>query len=404
MAAFHYRALDAHGKSVKGIAEGDSARQVRAQLRQQHLKPMTVSAASEKKRANKTRPLLRRRISHADLVLITRQLATLLNASMPLAEALTAAVQQARKPRIKTLLLHVRARVLEGHSLAYALGDFPYIFDDMYRAMIKAGERAGFLGQVLTRLADYTEERQHTQQDLSSAMIYPILLILIATTVVGLLMVFVVPQLVSLFAHSDAELPLLTQWVMAISDTVSRFWWLMGLVIVALWWTGKTLLRQPERRRRWHRLLLKLPYISRLITTMDAARFASTLSILASSGVPLLEGLRIASYVLNNLALRAASQQAADAVQEGSSLYKALDRTGVFPPMMVHMVASGEASGQLEAMLARCAQNQERELKQELATLMRLLEPLMIIVMAAVVCAIVFAVLLPIIEMNSLVT
>lgn len=408
MAAYSYKALDSNGKIIKGMIEGDSERQVRSQLRTRQMKPVEVNESIEKVASRRSvgnlGQFFKTRISQSDLALITRQLATLVQSNMPLDEALTATAQQARKPRIKSLMLQVRARVLEGHSLAYALGDFPRVFNDMYCAMVKAGEHAGFLGIVLERLADYIENSQYTRQKLKGAMIYPIILVLLSVTVIAVLMVFVVPDLVGVFSHTRQELPQLTKMVIATSHFFSEKWWLMILAIVFLVVVTRQLLKNPQRRKVWHRFVLKTPFISGFLVAADTARFASTLSILTSSGVPLLEGLRIAGAVLSNLELREASQTVALAVQEGGSLHRALLQAEVFPPMMVHMVASGEASGELESMLSRSASNQERELEMTLGNLMSVLEPLMIIVMAAVVCTIVFAILMPIIQMNNLVT
>ncbi len=407
MSAFSYKAFDSNGKMVKGVIEGDSERQVRSQLRLQQLKPVAVTESAEK--VSKPRSgfnfdgLFKPRISQADLCLITRQMATLVQSNMPLDEVLTATAQQSRKPRIKSLMLQVRARVLEGHSLAYALGDFPQIFNEMYCSMVKAGETAGFLGTVLEQLADYTENSQHTAQKLKGAMIYPIILTLLSVAVIGVLMIFVVPDLVSMFNHTKQELPALTKGVIATSEFFSEKWWtlILGLVVIVVGW--QQLLKSPERRKVWHRIVLKLPFISGFVVAMDTARFASTLSILTSSGVPLLDGLRIAGEVLTNLRLREASKEVAITVQEGGSLHRALDQAEVFPPMMVHMVASGEASGELENMLTRSALTQQRELDMSLDNLMGVFEPMMILVMAAVVCTIVFSILMPIIQMNNLV-
>jgi general secretion pathway protein F len=407
MPAFSYQAFNSDGKIVKGLLEGDSERQVRSQLRSRQLKPIRVLESAEKI----TRPGLKLgldrffkpRVSQSQLTLITRQIATLVQSNVPLDEALTATAQQAKQSRIKSLMLQVRARVLEGHTLAYALGDFPQVFNEMYCAMVKAGEHAGFLGTVLEQLADYTENSQHTQQKMKGAMIYPLVLIVLSVAVISILMVFVVPDLVGMFNRSDQELPMLTQIVIASSDFFAEKWWLVLLVFIAVIVAFQQLLQDPGRRKIWHGILLRIPFLSGVITAMDTARFASTLSILTSSGVPLLDGLRIAGEVLTNLKLRAASEAVALDVQEGGSLHRALDQTGVFPPMMVHMVASGEASGELESMLARSASTQQRELEMTLANLMAVLEPLMIIVMAVIVCSIVFAILLPIIEMNNLV-
>ena len=405
MTAYRYRALNPEGKLVKGVLEGDSERQVRGQLRSQSLRPVEVSEAN-RQAANSTslRPaLLRSRISAGDLAMVTRQLATLVASNLPLDEALQAAAEQSRSARIKGMLLQVRSRVAEGYTLAYAMAEFPAVFNEMYRAMVKAGEHAGYLGPVLEQLADYTEQRQYTGQKLKMAMIYPFILIGVAIAVVVALMVFVVPELVGIFAHSSRELPLLTRGLIVTSDFFREWgvWLLLGLLALAAGF--RYLLKNPRRRRRWHGFLLRVPGLSRLIIALDTARFASTLSILMASGVPLLDSLRIAGQVLTNLVLREDSEAVAERVQEGSSLHRALRESGRFPPMMVHMVASGEASGELETMLERSASNQERELEMTLGTMMGLFEPLMVVVMGGMVLVIVLAILLPIFDLNTMV-
>lgn len=405
MTAYRYRALNTSGKLVKGVVEGDSERQVRAQLRGQSLQPVEIAEANKtlagKPGAKFT--LFQPRVSVGDLSLMTRQLATLVASNLPLDEALQAAAEQSRSARIKGMLLQVRSRVAEGHSLAHALGEFPTVFNEMFRAMVNAGEHAGFLGPVLEQLADYTEQRQYTGQKLKMAMIYPFILIGVALTVVLLLMIFVVPELVGIFAHSKRELPALTRGLIATSEFSQNYgvWVVVGFA--ALIFAVKRLLRNPQRKKRWHAMLLRMPGISRLVTAMDTARFASTLSILMASGVPLLESLRIAGQVLTNLVLREDSQKVAERVQEGSSLNRALQHSGRFPPMMVHMVASGEASGELETMLERSATNQERELEMTLGTVMSLFEPLMVVFMGGTVLVIVLAILLPIFDLNTMV-
>jgi general secretion pathway protein F len=405
MTAYRYKALNPGGKLVRGVLEGDSERQVRAQLRNQSLRPVDVSEANRPTPSGGgwRLPLLRQRISTGDLALITRQLATLVLSNLPLDEALQAAAAQSRSSRIKGMLLQVRSRVAEGHTLAYAMAEFPVVFNEMYRAMVNAGEHAGFLGPVLEQLADYTEQRQYTGQKLKGAMIYPFILVGVAIAVITLLMVFIVPELVGIFAHSSRELPLLTRGLIASSDFFRDWglWLLAGLMALA--WGARRLLRNPGRRRRWHALLLATPGISRLLVALDTARFASTLSILMASGVPLLESLRIAGEVLTNLVLREHSVVVAERVAEGSSLHRALERSGRFPPMMVHMVASGEASGELETMLERSATNQERELEMTLSTMMSLFEPLMVVFMGGMVLTIVLAILLPIFDLNTMV-
>lgn len=405
MTAYRYRALNPVGKLVKGVLEGDSERQVRSQLRSQKLRPVEVEVAN-RQAANQPRinlSFLQPRISVSELAMVTRQLATLVQANLPLDECLQAAAEQSRKARTKGLLLQVRSRVAEGHTLAYAMGEFPLVFNEMYRAMVNAGEHAGFLGPVLAQLADYNEQRQYTAQKMKMAMIYPFILVGVAVAVVVALMVFVVPELIGIFAHTNRELPLLTRGLIAASD-FSRDYALWVLVAMAGLVIGlRRWLRPPARRKRWHGLLLRLPGISRLAIAVDTARFASTLSILMASGVPLLQSLHIAGQVLTNLVLRDDSARVAERVQEGSSLHRALRENGRFPPMMVHMVASGETSGELETMLQRSATNQERELEMTLGTLMSLLEPLLVVFMGAIVLVIVMAILLPIFDLNTMV-
>lgn len=335
--------------------------------------------------------------------MLTRQLSTLVLSSLPLDEALQAAAQQSRSSRIKGMLLQVRSRVSEGHTLAYAMAEFPLVFNEMYRAMVAAGEHSGHLGPVLEQLADYTEQRQYTSQKLKMAMIYPFILVGVAIAVVVALMIFVVPELIGIFAHSSRELPLLTRALIVSSDFFREWgiWLLLGIIVLVV--LARQLLRSESRRRRWHQLQLKIPGWTRLVTAIDTARFASTLSILMASGVPLLDALRIAGQVLTNLVLREDSKAVAELVQEGSSLNRALQQSGRFPPMMVHMVASGEASGELETMLARSADNQERELEMTLGTMMALFEPLMVVVMGGMVLMIVLAILLPIFDLNTMV-
>jgi general secretion pathway protein F len=403
--AYRYRALNPEGKLTRGVLEGDSERQVRSSLRAQHLRPVEVAEANQRTGAVGFSPgkLFAPRIKSAELALMTRQLATLVQSNLPIDECLQAVAEQTRKQRLKGLLLQVRSRVAEGHTLAYAMGEFPLVFNEMFRAMIKAGETAGFLGAVLEQLADYGEQRQYTQQKLQMAMIYPFILLGVAVSVVVALMVFVVPELVGIFAHTNAKLPVLTRALIASSEFLRAWGVWMLVAIVALIAAFRQLLRNERRRHNWHQLLLRLPGISGILTTVDTARFASTLSILMASGVPLLESLRIAGEVLRNRVLRDSSGEVAEMVQEGSSLHRALQQSGRFPPLMVHMVASGEASGELETMLQRSATNQERELEMTLGTLMGILEPLMVVFMGGMVLGIVLAILLPIFQLNTMV-
>jgi general secretion pathway protein F len=409
MAAYKYRALDSDGKLIKGVLEGDSERQIRAQLRTKSLRPIEVTSAG-RRAANGTRadPGTKRgwfapRLSASELALVTRQLATLVASSLPLDECLQAAAEQTRRASTKALLLQVRSKVAEGHTLAHAMGQFPQTFGDMYRAMVTAGEQAGQLGPVLEQLADYTENRQHTAQKLQMALIYPFVLIGVAIAVVTALMVFVVPEMVGIFAQTKTELPPLTVALIATSDFLTNYGVLLMVGLVILVVVIQRLLKNPVYKKVSDATLLRVPGIRRVLIGMDTARFSSTLSILMASGVPLLDALKIAGAVMNNLVLRASSQEVASKVQEGSSLNRALSQEDYFPPMMVHMVASGETSGELESMLERSASNQERELEATLGTVMALFEPIMVVFMGGLVLTIVMAILLPIFDLNTMV-
>jgi general secretion pathway protein F len=409
MAAYSYQALDSKGKKVKGILEGDSSRHVRTLLREKHLRPLEVELSGEtsKQSEEKQRSLFsgfsRVKMSTSELALFTRQLSTLILSGLPLDESMKAVAQQTEKPRLKSMVLDVRTKVLEGHSLAYALGGYPKVFDGMYRAMVNAGEQAGFLGVVLERLADHTESSQYTQQKVKSAMVYPIILMIVAFAVITGLMVGVVPDLVKVFNSRGAELPPLTRGLIWTSDYLVNhgFITLLGILggIIAL----QRFMQTPARQMWWGKMKLKLPLVSKIVRAAETSRFSSTLSMLVASGVPLLQAIRISAAVLNNPHLKALCQEVALSVQEGGSFGKALGNTGAFPPLFVHMVSSGEASGELEAMLAKVAQNQERELEMTLTSLVSVLEPLMIVMMSGIVMTIVMAILLPIMDMNTLV-
>ncbi len=403
MTAFSYKALDANGKILKGIVDGDSERQVRNQLRARYLKPIEVNEAAAVQDSSLVKVLLSPALSPADLALLTRQLATLVLSNVPLDEALAATARQSRKSRVKSLVLQLRNTVVSGHSFGTSLREFPRAFNEMYCAMVSAGESAGYLGQVLEQLADYIENSQYARQKLKMAMIYPMALMLVAVIVISLLMIFVMPELINLFTHTDTQLPLLTRSLITLSNFMANFWWAVLAFVIALILAVNHLLSIRSMRYRWDRFLLRLPFISPFLRTVDTERFASTLSILVSSGVPLLEGLRIAGAVMTNRYMQEACTQVALAVQEGETLHQAMDHCDLFPPMLVQMVASGESSGNLELMLARSAKNQGRELESTLNAILGIMEPLIIVVMATVVGAIVMAVLLPIMQMNTLV-
>ncbi len=404
MSAFEYVALDNNGKEKKGVLEGDTARQVRQQLRDQGWMPLDVSESRERvSQSGQEKIKIRRGVSATDLALITRQLATLVRAGLPLEETLQAAAQQTEKPRLQSMLLAVRSRVMEGHTLATGLGDFPHVFPEIYRTTVSAGEQSGHLEVVLERLADYTENRQQMQSKIQLALFYPALLTLVAVGVVIGLMTFVVPQVVQVFDNIGQELPALTKTLIAMSDFLRNYGFVM-LILLALAGGGLAwLLKKEGPKRRFHEILLRLPLIGRLERGVNAGRFARTFSIVTASGVPVLDGLRIASEVMSNLPMRESVEEATRKVREGASIYAAMDKSGYFPPMMVHLIASGEASGKLEEMLERAATNQEREIETLISAVMGLFEPILILVMGAVVLIIVLAILLPIFNLNQLV-
>lgn len=409
MGAYSYQALDAKGKKVKGVIEGDSERHVRTQLRNKQLKPLDVKTTRQKAGDSKSGgggfslsfggPTM----NYRDVSLVTRQLASLVQSGLPLDEVLQSTAKQSRKPAIKTIVLQVRSRVLEGLSLAQAMAELPKVFDNLYRAMVRAGESSGYLGPVLEQLAEYTERSQETRQKLKMAMVYPIIMILVSISVVTLLMVKVVPKLVGLFERNKQELPGITEFLIASSNFLVNYGFLLLLGGIGLVVGFKWLIKAEPRRKKWHRIVLRMPITGNLVLQAESARYASTLGLLANSGVPLLEALRIASQVLTNTELRSASAEVAVMVQEGSSLHKALDSVGVFPPLLVQMAASGEANGRLAEQLLHASRNQERELEFTVNTALGLMEPLMVLFMGGVVTFIVIAILLPIFQMNQLV-
>ena len=386
------------------MLEGDTARQVRQLLRERNLLPIEVEEIAEREEtASRKFFSLRRGLSATDLAMLTRQLATLVRSGMPLEEALAAVGEQNDRPRVKTVLLGVRSRVMEGHSLADGLGAFPQAFPEIYRATVAAGEQSGHLDPVLERLADYTENRQALRQRVSQAMIYPIILTIMALMIVSLLLVYVVPKVVGVFENSGTELPPFTRALISMSDFFREhgLWVILGVVALAL--LIRWLLRKPEPRRRFHRMLLRMPVIGRLVQGINTARFTRTLSILAGSGVPVLESLRIAGEVVVNVPMRDAIEEAALRVREGAAIGRSLGASRLFPPMAVHLISSGEASGELEDMLERAAANQERDVDGLIGTLLGILEPGLILLMGLLVLGIVIAILLPIFQLNQLV-
>ncbi|CAH8228603.1 type II secretion system inner membrane protein GspF [Vibrio aestuarianus] len=403
MAAFEYKALDAKGKQKKGVIEGDNARQVRQRLKEQGLIPVEVLGTKAKAAKQEQSPFsMKRGISTPDLALITRQLSTLVQSGMPLEECLKAVSEQSEKPRIRNMLAAVRSKVTEGYTLSDSLGDYPHIFDELFRSMVAAGEKSGHLDSVLERLADYAENRQKMRSKLMQAMIYPIVLVVFAVGIVAFLLAAVVPKIIGQFVQMGQELPKSTQFLLSSSDFIQH-WGIQLLVLtIALVFLAKWLLSKPNLRLKWDRKVIYMPMIGKISRGLNTSRFARTLSICTSSAIPILEGMKVAVDVMANQYVKQQVTMAADSVREGASLRKALDQTKLFPPMMLHMIASGEQSGELESMLTRAADNQDANFESTINIALGIFTPALIALMAGLVLFIVMATLMPILEMNNL--
>ena len=400
MEAFRYEALDAAGRAVSGIVQADTARQARSQLRAQGLHPSAVEPVRARERA--LQPWARG-ISSDELSLVTRQMATLLTSGLTMEQALSALIEEASAPMTREVLNGIKAEITAGLSLAAAMGAYHKSFPDFYCALVHGGEESGALPVVLQHLADYLDARQALKQKTTLALLYPVLVTLVVISIVTGLLVFVVPQIVQVFQQSRQGLPLLTRALIALSEFLRAAWPYLALAGAGAVAAVRLALRREETRRRLHAMLLGVPWLGQLIRGVNTSRFASTLSILVGGGVPLLSALESGARVMSNAAMRAAIAGVIERVREGESLARSLGATHAFAPLMVHLVASGEASGKLEQMLARAAVLETQALERRLATFLTLLEPVMILVMGGVVLLIVLAILLPVIEINSLV-
>jgi len=402
MGAFEYQALDRNGKTRKGVVEGDAERQVRGLLRDQGLTPIKVVEARKEtaEQAKSLFPSLNR-LSSRDLTLITRQFATLVKAGLSIEECLSALIEQNESLRVRSVLSGVRGKVVEGHSLAHALATYPNTFPELYRSLIAAGEQSGNLDTILDRLADYTENRQLLKQQISQAFIYPVVVSIFAFIIIIVLMTYVVPKVSRVFTATGQELPLPTQIMIAISQHLSNYWgwWMVGIAAILL--LARQALQQESIRLSWHGFLLKIPLVGSLVRGVNAARMASTLGILTSSGIPLLQAMKAATDVVTNLPMRNALANTMRQVSEGGSLSRSLGKTRLFPPMVIHLIASGENSGHLDSMLMRASDAQSRELESWVKVFTSLLEPALIVLMGLVVLFIVLSILLPIFEMNQ---
>ena len=407
MASFSYVALTPEGRRKKGIIEADSEKQVRQKLRKQSLVPVEVKSAAGQLKGDTGKgsrcTLMRTSMNSAALCLATRQLATLVEATIPVEEALATVAEQCEKPGQKALLSEVRSQVLEGKSLAEALSRFPRVFSRLYRSMVAAGEKSGHLDTVLERLADYTENQQKIKAKIIQAMIYPTVLTLVAVGVIIVLLTSVVPKVVSQFAHMKRALPTSTNILIAISDFLRDYGLYIGIALIVIIFAIGALLRKPSISMKWDTVILGMPVVGKVAKGLNTARFARTLAILNSSAVPLLDGMKISGEVLSNAKARELLQNAASEIREGRSLHEALTATGLFPPMMLHMIAAGEKSGELDSMLKRAADSQDSEFERLVSMALSIFEPMLIVSMAGVVLFIVMSILQPILQMNSMV-
>jgi general secretion pathway protein F len=402
MPGFRYQAYNLDGKLQKGVLEADSARQARATLREQGLTPWRVDviAANDALSGSRLRPAA---LSATQVAQLTRGLASLLEAGLTVEQSFNALIEQAESERLRQVLAALRGEVLAGNTVARALATFPGAFPELYRTLVAAGEASGQLARVLGRLADYLEDRQQLRARLSLALIYPAIVLTVAVGVVGALLVYVLPQVVQVFQHAHQQLPILTRALIAFSGFLRATWVAWVALAIAIAFALRWALRRPDTRARIHRLLWRAPLVGALLRHLDAGRLAATLSILVGSGVPILAALEAGTGVMTLVPMREALATAARGVREGMPLARALSATGAFPPVMVHLISSGETSGRLDESLERAARQQQNDIATRLAAFAAIFEPAMILVMGGVVLGIVVAILLPIFQINSLI-
>ena len=402
MPGFRYQAYNVEGKLHKGVLEADSARQARAALRDQGLTPYRVEVIAANDPAGGAR-FSRVSISNPEVTQLTRGLASLLEAGLTVEQAFNALIEQAERERVRQVLAALRGEVIAGNTIAKALAAFPHLFPDLYRTLVAAGETSGQLPRVLSKLADYLEDRQQMRSRLALALVYPCIVMGVAIIVVGALLIYVLPQVVQVFQHAHQQLPVLTRALIALSVFLQATWVIWIALIVAAAVGLRMVMRRPSTRAAVHRLLWRAPAIGRVLRSLDAGRLAATLSILVGSRVPILQALEAGTGVMTLVPMREALNTAARGVREGMPLARALSATQAFPPVMVHLIASGETSGRLDEALERAARQQQSDIATRLTVFATLFEPAMILFMGAVVLTIVLAILLPIFQLNSLV-
>jgi general secretion pathway protein F len=400
MPAFKFEAAAVNGKTQKGVLDADSAKHARSILRERGLTALDVEPVTGQVGSG---PTLGGKIRASELAESTRQLSSLLTARLPLEQALAVVVEQAERPLVRDRFAAVRSEIVSGQTFSQGLAKYPRDFPEVYRSLIAAGEQSGDLAKIVGRLADYIESRTALSQKITLAFVYPAIVTLVAAMVIIALLTYVVPQVVSVFSTTKQQLPFLTIALIAVSNFLRAWWWLLLGLIALAGFVAASMLKSPTLRLAWHKRTLKLPLFGRLIRGVNTARFASTMAILTSSGVPLIKALEAGGQTLTNDALKSNVVDAISRVREGTALSRALAAGGQFPPMVVHMIASGEATGNLSEMLERTATTLAGETERRAVALTTILEPLLILSMGLIVLVIVLAVMLPIIEINQLV-
>ena len=405
MPVYEYKGLNTKGKQVKGVEDAENVRALRGLLKSQGVFLTEAWEGRSGDAPKKDRDIdfgqLLSRIKASDIAVLTRQMATLLRAGIPLVDTLDALLDQVEKVKLRRILAEVKEQVKEGSAFADALQKHPGVFTRLYINMVRAGEAAGTLDVVLQRLADFTEGQVKLRNKITSAMAYPVIMTLMGSAIVAFLFVYVIPKVTAILTDLDVALPLTTQIMIGLSDFMQGYWWLVLIVSVGSFFGARYYLKTEKGSDNWDKSVLKVPVFGGLVRMMAVSRFTKTLATLLSSGVPLLTALEIVENVLNNVVLSKVVADARVAIREGQDISGPLKRSGQFPPMVTHMIAVGERSGQLESMLENVSNAYDTQVENRVNALTSLLEPLMIVGMGVVTAFIIFSVLLPVLKINE---
>lgn len=402
MDAYEYKSLDELGKTKSGVLQADTEKHVRQILRDQKLIPVEIKKIDPQEISGHSDKKYNTTLRTGELPIVIRQLSTLMKAGLPLDESLNTTIEQSDHKNTKKILMTCRAKLMEGHTLAYAMGLFPKAFDELITTSIEAGEQSGHLDEVLLRLAEYLEQRQDMSKQSWMALLYPLILIVTSIAVVSGLMVYIVPKVIQVFENNNAELPVITRVLVSFSDWLQEYGIYFLTVLVVLTVVFITALQSPDFKHKWHQFLLRIPLVGGFIKVAQSAKFTRTLGILTKSTVPIVNALSLSSKVVKNLAIKKAIENTASQVREGSSLSQSLKSNGYFPPMTIRLIHSGEQSGILSEMLERAADTQERDVNHRLSSIVSIMQPVAILIVGLMILLIVLAMLLPIFQMNTI--